>query len=195
MESMINAKEKACPIPVILAKKEADRGNKEFTLLVDNKTAVENLTRFGQNNGFIITVDEKGPDDFSVRFVRSSEEEKSTGTEGAKGSWAIFIGREGIGHGDLELGESLMKMFLYTLEQGEDTPDFVLFMNHGVKVPVENDQAIEHLKALQDRGAKILVCGTCLKYYGLADSLKVGNVSNMYDIADAMQAVDKVITL
>jgi len=73
MDSMINAKEKACPIPVILAKKEADRGNKDFTLLVDNKTAVENLIRFGENNGFIITVDEKGPDDFSVRFVRSSE--------------------------------------------------------------------------------------------------------------------------
>ncbi len=88
-----------------------------------------------------------------------------------------------------------MKMFFYTLTQGEEIPDFVLFMNDGVKVPVANEQAVEHMQALQDRGTRILVCGTCLKYYKLEDSLKVGTVSNMYDIAEAMQAVDKVITL
>lgn len=195
MDSMIDARGKACPIPVIMAKKEADRGNKDFTLLVDNKTAVENLTRFGENNGFNIDVEEKGLDDFSIRFVKSAEGDTSTRVAAGKQSWAIFIGREGIGDGDPELGESLMKMFFYTLEQGENTPDYVLFMNDGVKVPVANDQAVEHLKALQDREAKILVCGTCLKFYNLEDSLKIGTVSNMYDIAEAMQAVNKVITL
>ena len=42
---------------------------------------------------------------------------------------------------------------------------------------------------------KVMVCGTCLDYYGLTEKLKVGINSNMYDIADEFLAADKVITL
>ena len=44
-------------------------------------------------------------------------------------------------------------------------------------------------------GSQVLVCGTCLNYYGIKDDLKVGTVSNMYDILGAMQEVSKVIKL
>ncbi len=210
MSNRIDAKGKACPMPVIMAKKEADAGSQDFTLLVDNRTAVENLTRFGKSNGFDIAVMEQGENDFSIRFLKSAEAEASAeavidaglceDTAAAPGSdrngtWAVFAGREGIGDGDLELGTSLMKMFFFTLAQGDEIPTYVLFMNGGVKVPVGDNQAIEHLEALRERGTEILVCGTCLNFYNLADDLKVGVVSNMYDIAGAMQAVDKVITL
>jgi len=204
MSIMIDARGKSCPIPVIMAKKEADQGGRDFTISVDNKTAVENLKRFGNNGGFDTVVVEKSRDDFSVRFLKSSEAEDSAGVvggeetgvlSGVKSSWAVFIGNEGIGNGDLELGTTLMKMFFFTLTQGSDVPSYVLFMNEGVKVPVGSQQAIEHLKVLAERGTKVLVCGTCLNFYGLSDSLKVGIVSNMYDIAEAMLNVDKVITL
>ncbi|MGI6733265.1 MAG: sulfurtransferase-like selenium metabolism protein YedF [Anaerovoracaceae bacterium] len=221
MEKKIDARGKACPIPVIMAKKEADGGGTDFTVLVDNRTAVENLTRFGKSGGFDIAVLESGADDYSVRFIKSegsnsesaagkAESGKGEGTEtGAadalndnigipqnkRGSWAVFIGREGIGDGDSELGSSLLQMYFFTLAQGDDIPDYILFMNNGVKVPTRNHQAIEHLKTLKERSAEILVCGTCLNFYNLADELAVGTVSNMYDIAGAMQAVDKVITL
>jgi selenium metabolism protein YedF len=187
-----------------MAKKEADQGGRDFTISVDNKTAVENLKRFGNNGGFDTVVVEKSRDDFSVRFLKSSVAEDSAGVggrketgvvSGVKSSWAVFIGNEGIGNGDLELGTTLMKMFFFTLTQGSDVPSYVLFMNEGVKVPVGSQQAIEHLKVLAERGTKVLVCGTCLNFYGLSDSLKVGIVSNMYDIAEAMLNVDKVITL
>ncbi len=204
MSIMIDARGKSCPIPVIMAKKEADQGGRDFTISVDNKTAVENLKRFGNNGGFDTVVVEKSRDDFSVRFLKSSVAEDSAGVggrketgvvSGVKSSWAVFIGNEGIGNGDLELGTTLMKMFFFTLTQGSDVPSYVLFMNEGVKVPVGSQQAIEHLKVLAERGTKVLVCGTCLNFYGLSDSLKVGIVSNMYDIAEAMLNVDKVITL
>jgi len=48
---------------------------------------------------------------------------------------------------------------------------------------------------LIEKGSKVLVCGTCLNFYGIADRLKVGIVSNMYDILGAMQRADKVISL
>ena len=44
-------------------------------------------------------------------------------------------------------------------------------------------------------GVEVLVCGTCLDFYGVKDALKVGEVSNMYDILGRMQEAAKVISL
>jgi selenium metabolism protein YedF len=208
--NVIDARGMACPTPVIMAKKEADKGQLKFTIDVDNKTAVENLTRFGNSKGFEIVVTEIDNDHLSVEFSKKGEESKADyGPKEDKESekqeaplkktrsWAVFIGREGIGEGDRELGTTLMKMYFYTLEQGDSSyiPSYVLFMNDGVKVPVSNQQAIEHLESLEKMGTKILVCGACLNFYNLAADLKAGTVSNMYDIVEAMGAVDKVVTL
>jgi selenium metabolism protein YedF len=110
--------------------------------------------------------------------------------------YAVFIGKDVVGAGARELGYNLMKMALYTLAQGDSVPAYVLFMNDGVKLPAgEEQQVIDSLMTLLEKGSIILVCGTCLNYYELADRLKVGTVSNMYDIMSAMQRADKVITL
>ena len=69
-------------------------------------------------------------------------------------------------------------------------------MNEGVKLTTGVEpQIIENLQTLIDKGAQVLVCGTCLNFYGLSDEIKVGTVSNMYDILGAMQEVSKVIKL
>lgn len=113
----------------------------------------------------------------------------------AAGDWTVFAGRDCIGDGDRELGSSLMRMFFYTLTQGDELPGTILFMNAGVKLPTLDAQVAEHLNALQERGVKVLVCGTCLNFYGLADQLKAGTVSNMYDIVSCMARSAKVVTL
>ena len=69
-------------------------------------------------------------------------------------------------------------------------------MNAGVTLPAgEEAQVIESLQALSGKGCEILVCGTCLNYYGLTERLKVGTVSNMYDIADKLLRASRVVTL
>lgn len=193
MNYQIDARGKACPTPVIMAKKESDSRREQFSILVDNKTAVENLKRFGGSSGYETAVAEKGAD-FEIEFVKS---QSSCGTIRlqSNNSWAVFVGKEGIGGGDPELGSTLLKMFFYTLTQDLSVPQYILFMNDGVKVPANNEQVVEHLQALKERGSEILVCGTCLNFYRIADQLKVGLISNMYDIAGAMNTVDKVITL
>ena len=35
----------------------------------------------------------------------------------------------------------------------------------------------QHLQTLLDRGVEVLVCGTCLNFYGIADQLAAGTVS------------------
>ena len=74
-------------------------------------------------------------------------------------------------------------------------PSAIVFMNSGVRLVTENEQTIEHLKVLEDMGVKLVVCGTCLNFYGLSDKLQCGTVSNMYDIVETMSGASKVITL
>ena len=101
-----------------------------------------------------------------------------------------------MGDGAQELGYNLLKMALYTLSQQETPPAWVLFMNGGVKLPAGEDAAVlDSVKALIEKGAEVLVCGTCLNYYGLTEQLKAGTVSNMYEILDRMQKAARVISL
>lgn len=194
----IDARGKACPMPVMLAKKELDGGCSDLTVLVDNRTAVENLTRLGNSAGMtIITGD--AADGLFVRLTGEAKpvENPVIACPTTGSGYAVFIGKDVVGTGERELGYNLMKMALYTLAQGDSMPPaHILFMNDGVKLPAgDEQQVIDSLKTLIENGCIVLVCGTCLNFYGIADRLKVGIVSNMYDILSAMQRADKVISL
>ena len=197
---LIDAKGKACPIPVILAKQAISDGADAFTIQVDNTTAVENLKRLAGNQGFTVSVRE-GDGAYSLDFARAGaacpacEAEVDSPLPAPSRHYTVFVGRDIIGSGDRELGGNLMRMFFYTLVQGEDKPGAVLFMNAGVRLPTLDEQIPAHLKALADAGVEILVCGTCLSFYGLTDQLQVGTVSNMYDIVTRMQRAAKVVSL
>ena len=51
----------------------------------------------------------------------------------------------------------------------------------------------EDLKTLEKNGVEILACGTCLNHYQMQSKLVVGNVTNMYEIAQKMAGATKVI--
>ena len=195
MTKIVDAKGKNCPIPVVMAKKEIDAGCPEFTVEVDNQTAVENLKKLAKNQGYSSSVSE-AEGVYYVDFVQDCEACNALlDSDKPQKSWAVFVPRDTVGDGAEELGKSLMKMFFYTLSQSDDLPDCILFMNAGVKLPVGDEQVIEHLKSLAEKGVDILVCGTCLNFYGLSQDLKIGTVSNMYDIVSRMQKADKVLTV
>lgn len=223
----INAIGKACPMPVVMAKKELDKGAEFLTVAVDNQIAVENLSRLAAARGMEVSVEEK-EGAFEVKLCTSQEEgavhaeaaasaapaaDKTQPSEASEPKdhaayapsfactpygcgYAVFIGKDVVGEGERELGENLMKMAIYTLSQSDQIPAAMLFMNSGVKLPAgEEQQVMDSLKELMDKGCEILVCGTCLNYYGLTEQLKIGTVSNMYDILEKMQQAAKVITL
>ena len=198
MRKFIDAKGKSCPIPVIMAKKEIESGVKFFEIEVDNKIVVENLKKLANSQGIKIEVKENNGN-FKINFSNSCEEceeiLEKVSEQKQLGNWSVFVNKDIIGLGNEGLGQSLMKMFLYTISEGDDLPKAILFMNGGVKVPTLNEQAIEHLKVLEEKGVKLLVCGACLNFYGLEEKLAVGKISNMYDITNSMKASAKVITI
>ncbi|MDD5924356.1 MAG: sulfurtransferase-like selenium metabolism protein YedF [Clostridia bacterium] len=197
---IIDATGKVCPMPVIMAKKEIDNGASQITVIVDNKVAVENLTRLAVDKGYSTSITELD-NLFHVNFLKNSHVEKVTKCDCAEFStkcdnYSVFIGKDYVGDGDKTLGSNLMAMAIYTLSQEKDIPETIIFMNSGVKLPAgDNEQVIQSLSQLAAKGCQILVCGTCLNYYSLQENLKIGKVSNMYEILQKMKDSSKVITL
>ena len=195
MSQVIDAKGKPCPQPVILAKQAIAQGAAEFVIEVDNTTAVGNLQRMADNQGYSAQVAEEGGV-YRLTLVRTGAAADCAAVETGvqPKTYTVFVGRDIIGDGDRTLGTNLMRMFFYTLTE-EDLPVSICFMNAGVKLPAGDAQVTEHLKKLVEKGVQVLVCGTCLNFFGIADQLQVGVVSNMYDIVSQMQAAGKVISL
>jgi hypothetical protein len=69
----------------------------------------------------------------------------------------------------------------------------LIFINSGVRLTSEGSEVLETLSALSGKGAQILSCGTCLDFYRLKEKLKVGTVSNMYEIAKSLLEADRLI--
>ncbi|MDI6616874.1 MAG: sulfurtransferase-like selenium metabolism protein YedF, partial [Syntrophaceae bacterium] len=85
--------------------------------------------------------------------------------------------------------------FLHTLGEINPRPDAMIFFNGGVKLATDGSEVIEDLRALEKAGARILVCGTCLDFFGLKDKLRAGMISNMYDIAETMLSAGRIVRL
>lgn len=57
----LDARGYSCPEPVIMTKKALQKG-KPLTVLVDNMTAVNNISRFAKNNGCVVEYKAVGED-------------------------------------------------------------------------------------------------------------------------------------
>jgi selenium metabolism protein YedF len=107
----------------------------------------------------------------------------------------MLVASDSLGRGDADLGQVLVRGLLHTLNEVEPLPATLVFINSGVKLVTEGSSVLDDLRALSDKGVELLACGTCLNYYALKDSVAVGQVSNMYSIAEGLLRADKVISL
>lgn len=187
-----------CPEPVLRTKKALERATGSFSVLVDNETARDNVARFAGTSGCDVEVSE-AEDGFILRItkVAPATEPDAPPQAGSRAplSAVILIKSDQLGTGERELGAALMKSFLYASSEAESVPAGMIFMNSGVKLATENEETIAHLKKLEERGVAIMVCGTCLDYYGLTDRLAAGRVSNMYEIQSTLVGAGNLVSL
>lgn len=109
--------------------------------------------------------------------------------------WTLLILNNKIGTAQNELGENLMRIFLYTLTEEQNLPKNIFLMNEGVLLACDDEQCIGHFKTLIEKGVEVYACGTCLNFYGKADNLAAGKPGNMYDTVSGLAAAGKVVTL
>ena len=107
----------------------------------------------------------------------------------------ILITREGMGSAEVALQHKLLDTYLKLLIESNVLPGAICFYADGVKLVVEGSPLLERLTEIERRGVPLIICLTCLNYYGLAEQVRVGIVGGMTDIIEAQIKADKVITL
>ncbi len=104
----------------------------------------------------------------------------------------LYINHDHMGHGDVELGQKLLRTFLKKSGALKGL-DAVAFVNTGVKLVAWGSPILPELSQLIENGVDLLACGTCLDHFEIEAT--VGDRSDMDSILKEMDAADKVITL
>ncbi len=91
----------------------------------------------------------------------------------------FLIGSDSFGRGDEKLGSILASNFFRILGEHEELPESMFFWNNGVKLVCQGSDKIELLRDLEQKGVMLMVCKTCLDYFGLIDKVTVGKVAGM----------------
>lgn len=204
MEKKLDCTALQCPAPVLQTKELLEKeALTKIQVIVDNDAAVENVSRFLNYNGFEISVDSDGQtsticgscSENDAKKLAPQEQSQTNTIDKENQKILVMISASTIGKGDDELGGKLMINFIKTLkEMGKDLWQMT-FVNHGVTLSTEDSPVLDELRALEESGVKLLVCGACLTHLGLMDKKAVGETTNMLDIITGMQLADKVINI
>jgi selenium metabolism protein YedF len=186
----VDAIGKLCPAPIIMTKKalkEIEEG--EIEVLVDNTISAENVKKMCKEMGLSFVVTKEGEVyTILINKVKAQKEEEVN----SKGTVVVIEGNM-MGKGDEILGKTLMKGFIYALTEMESLPDTIICYNSGVLLATEGSESLKDLQMLEENGVEILCCGACANYYGVQDKIKVGTITNMYNIVEKQLKGKKII--
>ncbi len=112
-----------------------------------------------------------------------------------KSNLVLLFTRNGLGSAPVELQQALaVKYLTLTLQSGE-LPAKILFYTEGVKLVCKGSPVIDLLKEIEQKGVELVICSTCLDFFGLKEKVEVGIVGGMGDILETLQKAEKVISL
>ncbi len=191
-----------CPQPVIRTKEALEKGHLCLEVIVDNEASRGNVTRFARSRGCTVSLTQHADGCCTLLLqgdaADSGKPEFSADDYSCDlpaGSGLVYvISSASMGRGSDELGWALLQTYIQTIAEVEPLPEKILFYNGGVRLVAEESGALTALRALQDNGVEILACGTCLDFFKLTSAIKVGHISNMYDIMSAVNSAAKVVS-
>lgn len=199
----VDARGMQCPRPIIETRKVLKEARKDeiFEVLIDNETSLGNLCKFLDDNGcsyekhvengyWRLTVSPKG----APVIDRPDDEYCSTLVPSIPhGRYVIAITSDAMGQGDEVLGKKLMISFVNLLTELDMLPSAVLCYNAGVKLALPGSGVGETLAELEKRGTEVILCGTCIDFFGLRGKTVAGKIGDMYLIAGKMAEASSVI--
>ncbi len=200
MKKEVDARNQACPKPVIMTKKVLDEISEGIvTTIVDNEVAKENVSKLAKSLNLDYTVEKGTSNEYYIHITKGKvvEENKEINAcvPNTFKDMVILFGKDKLGEGSEDLGNILIKGYIYTLTESTPFPSTLLFLNGGVRLTVEGSPVLDDLKKLESEGVEILSCGTCLDFFNLKDKLAVGEITNMYTIVEKMKNATNTITL
>lgn len=179
-----------CPVPVIKLKKaikDAIIGD-SLQIIVDNDFSLENVKKMLDEQGHFYAVVVKGAS-FEIEITVN---ETTQTTQNDDKDWVVALASSSMGS-DEELGRDLMKAYIFALTQLDNLPKAITMYNSAAMLASNVSLALDDLKTLEKSGVRIMVCGICVKHYGLENQLGAGEISNMYAIADVLSKANNVV--
>lgn len=98
-----------------------------------------------------------------------------------------------IGEND-EIGKSSFRDILITLSESELVPRTLVFWNNSVKACVEGSPLLSTINKIERLGVRVLVAGHALDKLDLKNAMRAGKLANHFDLLDAINQVQKVVT-
>jgi selenium metabolism protein YedF len=199
---IVDTRGKKCPTPIIETKKalRETAPGEEFKVLTDSRTSFLNVSRFLTDNRINYKVSENsGVWTFEVNNETGNNEttaaEDYCDVQGelTPGGYAVAVTSEYMGRGDDNLGKILIKSFFVALSVMDEPPSVIVFYNSGVKLASDDSEVADILKEIEKKGTEIILCGTCVDYFGLGSSIAAGKTGDMYQILQKLAAAGKVL--
>lgn len=199
----VDARGQVCPKPLIMTKKQlGDTAMGEgFAVLIDNETSKENVERFLADNLINFTTTADGAV-FTINVTKTKEKLSRPQAEQycrpeqtvpAATGCAFCFTSDRMGEGPEELGKILIQGCINTIRELSPLPGALVFYNSGVKLTAPGSPVLAALEELEKLQVKILVCGTCAGFFQIKDEIKVGIISNMYDILEILSRAGHVV--
>ncbi len=201
---IIDTRGRACPEPLVMTKRaiSAATDGGSFEILSDNTTARNNLMSYLSSLGIDAQCTSIN-DIFHICFTIGEEQvdqskhipvdDKCGCGDSFMQKYAVVVRSRLMGAGDDDLGALLMRSCINSLGDLDRLPAVVVLYNSGVMLAVEGTDTAGSFIALRDRGVEIIVCGTCIDYFGIKDRLAVGTISNMLTINNTLAQVGHII--
>lgn len=70
MNNVVDARGLSCPLPVLKTKEAIEKGDEKIEVLVDNNTALENVTRLAKSKGFAVETKKSVDGDWQIFISR-----------------------------------------------------------------------------------------------------------------------------
>lgn len=199
----VDTRGKLCPLPLIMLKQaiEAHPNEHVFMVLTDNPTSCSNLKDFIQDHGFPFTLEER--EGYTAISVEITEERSPVSRQAVlprqvpqpseSGKATVQIGSQRMGDGADELGDVLMLSFLNALLGSDRLPKEIICYNSGVLLALKGTATAEKLEELEEKGVNVILCGTCVDYFGIKSDVALGQISNMLTIYEHLSAAQLII--
>ena len=165
-------------------------GEGEAIILVNNELECSNVIRYAVHKGY--KVDQEIEEN---RFRIKVEKRGCLEVEEEENIFSLLVASDRIGYGDEELGKILMIEYFEALNECDELPREILFLNSGIKLLDKDSKALEDIKMLYKKGVVILINDTSVDYYNLRENITFGEIINMYDMVIAMRKSKKIIEL
>ena len=187
-----------CPEPLLRTKKALGELKiaENLEILVNDVAPRENIKRFLAKNGFEAQISQAGADTL-IKTVKTDELKDESiddiycSVTVPKRGKVIFLNEEQCGSGPI--GKSLLAKFLGAALSLDEKPVKVICVNNAVHITTNRGhECFEAIKKLNEAGAEILSCGSCLESYKLVDKLSIGEISNAYEIMDILSKYEVI---